>query len=42
MKRIVAGLLGILLCAGGAGCQPTPEADIVVYKGAKRFGHDSK
>ena len=38
MKRIVAGLLGILLCAGGAGCQPTPEADIVVYKGQSASG----
>ena len=32
MKRIVAGLLGILLCAGGAGCQPTPEEEIVIGK----------
>ena len=33
MKRIVAGMLGLLLCAGGAGCQPTPEGDIALYKG---------
>lgn len=38
MKRIFVGLLGILLCAGGAGCQPTPEADIVVYKGQSASG----
>lgn len=33
MKRIVAGLLGLLLCAGGAGCQPTPAAEPVPYQG---------
>ena len=34
MKRIVAGILGLLLCAGGAGCQPTPEIEQVVNKGS--------
>lgn len=33
MKRIVAGMLGLLLCAGGAGCQPTPVAAPVPYQG---------
>lgn len=33
MKRIVAGMLGLLLCAGGAGCQPTPAAEPVPYQG---------
>ena len=32
MKRIFVGLLGLLLCAGSAGCQPTPESPIVVGK----------
>ena len=38
MKRILVGMLGLLLCAGGAGCQPILEADIVVYKGQSASG----
>ena len=30
MKRIIAGMLGLLLCIGGVGCQPTPEQEPVV------------
>lgn len=37
MKRIFVGLLGLLLCAGGAGCQPTPEQEIVVKKDMDRM-----
>lgn len=32
MKRIFVGLLGLLICFGGAGCQKTPESPIVVGK----------
>ena len=32
MKRILVGLLGLLVCFGGVGCQKTPESPIVVGK----------
>ena len=32
MKRIAIGLLGLLLCIGGVGCQPTPVQEPVVMK----------
>lgn len=33
MKRIFVGLLGLLICFGGAGCQKTPEKSLVGNKG---------
>lgn len=32
MKRIGAGMLGLLLCIGGLGCQKTPEQEPVVMR----------
>lgn len=33
MKRILAGMLGLLVCFGGMGCQKTPEKSLVGNKG---------